>query len=391
MTLPSPLGLNPFGAGSTVERVHALLRRLHGEGGYPTDDDSNWSRELEAYATALATGGAMIERAGQQGFVSLATDMLDELEREVYLPNDAARDDQERQLRLAALERANAGADEAHVEASIRLLTDVTAEATSVLRTVVADEKTADAAIFLVALQLSLADYGSPYVRRAIGQLARRMLPARYGQPAVASGVEDPVVGTVGAIWAEATHLLDRDALRASRGGASAVTAPTHPPARLVDFGNLSKLRSRDLNEIQARLLACSVNGVHADVTTFGGMVGMDEVAFALSVANGATAEVDSSVDWRDRLVVVALAVDDTDIRPGQAADTSFNDAAVAAQTRALWYTGTGGASYELVLEANLVAQVNSGAPYGVRVINTTGGTRRVAGMLLGSTDLGKR
>lgn len=391
MTFPAPLGLDPFGQASTVERVTALLRRFHGVGGYPTDPASNWSRELEAYATPLATGRAAIERAGQQGFVSLATDCLDEWEREVYLPNDAARTMQERQMRLVALERANAGADEAHLEDALALVAGATVNALDVARTVVADEKTSDAAIFLIALQIATAQFGDPNVRRAAAQLARRMLPARYGQPSTSYAIEDPLVSQVGAVWASASYLLDRDAIRATRGGGLAPTTPTHPAARIVDFGNVSKLRSNDLNTIQARLLACSVDGVHADVTTFGGAVGMDSIAFALSVANGATAEVDASVDWRDRFVMVALVVDDTDIRPGQGADTSFNDPAVAAQTRTLWYTGTGGASYELVLEASLVLQVNSGSPFGVRVINSTGGTRRVAGMLLGSTDLGKR
>lgn len=391
MTLPSPLGLNPFGQGSTVERVHALLRRMYGVGGYPTDHESNWSRELEAYATMLAVGGASIERAGQQAFVSMATDCLDEWEREVFLPNDAARTIEQRQTRLVALEHANAGADLVHVEQSIEMVAGAPIDALSVLRTVIVDEKTSDDSIFLVALQLALSEFGDPWIRRAAAQLAFRMQPARYGNPSVSYQIEDAVIGQAGAVWASAAYLLDRDALRAARGGAPAVTAPTHPNARLVDFGNLSKLRARDLNAIQSRVLACGTNEGDPDTTSFGGAApGTDVISFAVDVANGATDEIDDSVDWRDRFVMVAVVASSTDIRPGQAGDTSFNDPATAPPTRRLWYTGTGGAAYALTLTVNLTLRVTSGTGE-LTILNTTGGAIRVAGTVIGSCDLGKR
>lgn len=384
MFFPAPIGANPLGASSTPERLRQTLSRMFGVGAYPPaeDETSAHQGELGAYATVASVGAQSIERAIAQAFVTSATELLEDWEREVYLPNDAARTVEERQKRLAAHERANAGAGYSNVLTALRTVAAVVTDIRHCTRQGVLDEKLTDDLAFQVAALIGSADFDSPAVRRAVARLLGRLLPARnYGQSGIPEA-EAALIVNDGAQWASASYQVDRDSLRNTGGP---VTAGVHAPSRVRNYGRLSKLRSADLNAIQDAILLAAAN---ASAPLQNTDPGADTIALAIQSLNGTTYELDTSVDWRDRLLLVEGRLSTSDIRPGAATDTALN---TATHVQSLVYTGAGGASYDATLmDANLKLRCNA-ADGRLQLVNSTGSTQYLVLVITGTQDLGKR
>lgn len=374
----------PFPDSPNPTRFHELLRRLQGIGGYSADPDSLRDNELAAQAVVMAEVSHAIDRAAQQGYPDLADELLEEWERIYRLPNDAARTVAERLERLAAAERATGGASEPRFSRAVRTVADDVADpivANSV--TMVNQDAAEKSLIFQPAVQISEAEFADPAIRRAVGDIAQRVLPARsWGQHGVPVPAESVVV-KLDAEWASVDHRLDRDGIRQQTATAYA----TRPGlARHRSYGPATRLRSTDLNEIQERMLLDSLSDDDGD--TYAAQVGADRVALSVEAALGTNA-VDASMDWRDRFVLVAACVHAADdIRPGQASDSGFS---TGDQHHGLWYTGTGGTGgYRFETITSLFLQVNA-TTGALEVENGTGATAYIVAILQASQDLGKR
>jgi hypothetical protein len=104
----------------------------------------------------------------------------------------------------------------------------------------------------------------------------------------------------------------------------------------------------------------------------------------AASVANAVTADVDTTDSWLDRVVVAWLAVSSSDLRPGQASDTTV----AASHHRVALYSGAGGREQQLGANGVYVRVGTSGA---LQVRNASGGTRYVTGWVEASFEVGCR
>lgn len=105
----------------------------------------------------------------------------------------------------------------------------------------------------------------------------------------------------------------------------------------------------------------------------------------AQSVANATTLTVDSTEDWKDRMVVAWIAVSSSDLRPGQASDTTI---AANAYQVAL-YSGEG--AREVQLGATSVYVLVQAGVGGLQIRNASGGTRYVTGWVEASFKTGCR
>lgn len=140
--------------------------------------------------------------------------------------------------------------------------------------------------------------------------------------------------------------------------------------------------------------------------------VGWSRRYFATSLANNAFITLDSSIDWRDRIVRACCRWSDSiDILPGHAGDTAANSTAAVTRAHVARYTGTGGHAtvgegldrgYHLVLIGDvLIGDVTSedtglclhaDATTGALTLrNKTANTLYVTGWVDGSFRLGLR
>ena len=170
-----PLAI-PLG-GVTPEAYLALLQRL-APGGYTTDPDDPWTRELEAYAHALWIGRVAIDRALAQAFQDRTTELLEEWERAYDLPNDAARTLLERQERLVAAELSTAGASAERLALALGRVAPL-AVAHANTREEIVKAAAIDRMIFHIGVQLDATEFDDPAVRRAAARVLRRVIPAR--------------------------------------------------------------------------------------------------------------------------------------------------------------------------------------------------------------------
>lgn len=102
------------------------------------------------------------------------------------------------------------------------------------------------------------------------------------------------------------------------------------------------------------------------------------------------TETIDTSEDWRDRVVYFHAISSSSDLRPYQVGDTGIN--VVASQHRGGWYTGPGGASYNRSIHATSEVTLQVNATTGaLEMVNSSAGTRYACGWLHASFKLGPR
>lgn len=320
---------SPFGAGfggQDPQSYLALLLRLMPDG-YSQDPDGPRVTELEAYATALWVGRIALDRAFAQVFPNRSTELLEEWEHAYGLPNDAARTIEQRQARLRAAELAVAGASRDRIEAALQAVAP-SASAVASKRTHIEASAALDEMIYQIGVQLDLDEWSDPAVRRGVARILRRMLPAHHhpvpgfrveNGTSGAPDTEGPLYVTEGATWG-GSQILGQTVLHRQSATTYAVREPTN---RYREYGPLVKLTADDLNALQDLTLMgpCTGAGVvdaYADAGT-----DMAIVHVATRVGAGVPLILDESIDWRDRYVLPVFHYSTSDIRPGQATDTT--------------------------------------------------------------------
>ena len=115
--------------------------------------------------------------------------------------------------------------------------------------------------------------------------------------------------------------------------------------ARFKLFGPLVRVPSAVLNRIQEAILDWKANGA---ANTMGANLDVDNLTHTqrrvhfsagLGAINPIPANLDNSIDWRDRVLDIVMWFDpDHDIRPGEVNDQVF----ALEHTVVSWYTGVG-------------------------------------------------
>ncbi len=385
MDFPVGIGDQALGAAAVAERFRAVLRRLQGRGAYTTEAGSVREAELLAAGTAAAVGAQIIDRAWKNSVPSQASELLSDWEEFFFLPNDAARTDDERRTRLRAIQHLMGRASWTDLQAVLRIVAQ-SATLHGNTRDMVVADAAPEEAIFAPLVTLDDVDYDDPKVRLFCALLLRRAVPARCCRLLHSRDVRRGVATGYEAIWNSVDARLGRDAI----GQQTAVARENnHPPARVVPYGPLSPLDGDELNLVQdgTLLVPASANRVEyntSDAKWF-------TKSFAASIAATSIATIDSGGlsggDWLSRLLVIELKYDATDIRPGQGADATINGGGTAA--RIYWFTGAGGeAGYEYNVDANIRLYVD--AALGELVVrNLSGGTLRVVAFVIASGVVG--
>lgn len=372
------LGISPLGDLSPEEELLETLLRLQGSG-YASGDDSARVRELLAIAEAFGASVATLEAVANGMFPQLAVEFLAEHEAGARLPNDAARTIEERQARHVALRAVRALPTAPSIEAALARL-GVTATMHRLTRAQVEAEGSEPEAIFQSALEL---DSWTPKVRATAEYMLRRMLPAWQMGQLCHHRPDEMLVSAVGATWngADEASTLGRGAIAGSGGSTTYYT----DVARLKHYAGLSRLNARDLNALQRHTLIAGCSSADNDLLVL--PAGGRFYFFAFSVAAGATVEVLTGADYRGRLARVTAFVSSSDVRPGQASDTVLNAVDNTASAFFLpWYTGTGGATYDLSLDGAVGYFRASSTD--IDFVSTAAGTRYVVGCIELSSDV---
>lgn len=368
-----------------------LLKRLLPDG-YSHDPDGPHMTELEAYATGLWVARAAIDRAVAQSFQDRTTELLEEWERAYDLPNDAARTLEQRQARLVAAERSTAGASRARVQAA---LTAIAPQALAVAssRAEVDASAAMDEMIHHIGVELDIAEWADPGVRRGIARVLRRMLPARThpvprwrgrvapdtdGAPASS---ESQLFVHEGASWG-GTEIIGRSVLERQVLSSYAV-GPT--ATRHREYAPLVRLDAADLNAIQDLTIMEGAAGA-GTVDSYPAAGHDQATVFVAQRANATTAvTLDNSIDWRERYVMSTFSHSTTDIRP------NFADTDMGASTVGLWSslagdaTGGGGVRWTFGTNLHLFADDTTGA---LTFYNATGSAVSIVGTMVASPRL---
>lgn len=310
MTLPTDLP-------EKMRRALAALRGL----GYSQLESSYVQRENHAHAHAAAMGSATLLRAWMEGTGRFSDQTLTEWEAVLGLPNDAPRTNLERAVRVQLVRAVPAA--EMSVDALESLLRIVAPSATVLTNT--AARLACDRPIvedhFACLCALSDADYDDGHVRGTVAEVMRRAAPFRCRQP---SDPDDMVATGYELRWGDVFSFFDRDAVRQTAELAAGAEAVDNLPesaryGRVVSYTQLTKLRSDDWNRLQDATLYARSN--QASGVTL--PVGQVRVVFAGSITASTSKIVDATADWRERMVLGAVAVSGSDLRPGGAADTT--------------------------------------------------------------------
>lgn len=363
--IPFDVGLGPVGDDSNAEKILQALLRLQGEGGYASDDDSARVKELAALALVLADGSSALEAIEWGMFPQYAEELLAEHERATRAPNDAARSLEERRARLVAHRAMVPNGSEVELGRALDFA-GVSGALDFVLRASVEMSASDDAAIFQSAMVLQ--DW-TPKVRRAAAAVLRRFLPAwQYGQ--LRHHLPEEMLVTDAALrWAE-SDLCGQSALYVAP---STAHVADRARSRVKSYAPGTRMNARDLNAIQSALLCAPLPGV--DNEALASSLGAARVIFfSASLATASTSQILTG-DFRHRYVRVLYSTSTTDIRPGQAGDTTS-----APWTEDLWATMTGVSSPNLrsVAGWNLTCSATE-----IGLSNTSGSTRRVFGCLI--------
>lgn len=358
-------GLQPLGAESAIDTFLKALSRLQGEG-LASNVGTIRHAELVAWATAFAIASRAIEAAATGVDPRTALELMPDWETTKHLVADALYDLDTRQRRLA-------------VSGNRRLFTNAglvaalaTLGVTASVVTALPDEtngtgvvRTGQHRAVVIARVLQ-----TPRTLALVRELLRRTAGADIGQKWRPFAGEE-VVTDVDARWSTAATVIGRSALAPGTTYSS-----SRGFARTRSYSPHARLAARDLNAMQRGSLISVANGAASSAVMV--LAGQQRLAFALSVANGASAQVAPAVF--DRLVRVTCRVgtSTTDFRPNSAGDTSFNTQSVVDR---VWCTGVSpaGSTYDITLAAGVLLR-SSGA--GITIENSSGGMRIVCGIL---------
>lgn len=391
MQFPIQLGLSAF-TGADETTFLELFKRLQGTGGYSEQDDSARIGELKAWAYVAAVASGAIDRAAAQIWPEYATELLDEWERTMRLRNSAARNDTERKLRIEAVHRASPR--KADIEAALAHMGISTATFLTNVRTDIYHGSGSypvsvypNEAIFQSAVVLSDADYDDAAKREGTLDVLEKVLPARAVGHMDDPKVDACVASSLGCNLQ--TGVLDRSVLWHDGGSMPLGHDNVRAPSRVKNFGPLSKLRAADLNRIQEAMLF----DVASDTETMGSaVIGGEWLAVSANLALG-NKTIDSSVDWRDRMIFFTGRVSTTDLRIG-GGDSIINN--TATRVSAMFYSGPGkatgsGTEWSGILNASPALHMWVNTTGDLRVYDGNGATLQyLVGMLFATPDLGE-
>lgn len=247
---------------------------------------------------------------------------------------------------------------------------------------VVQEDATAETVLQSVVL-IADEQYDTPKIAGNVDILAR-VLPSRALGAWMREGdLDEMLVTSITPKWG-GSEKLGRSAL-----GSSSPSQRDHvrTPARYRDYGPFSRLTAADLNATQdAALFRRDDRAVGTWTNAI--QIGAANRFFDFTVGNLATAEIDTSIDWRERLVFVALKfAAATDIRPGGAQGTLYGG---ATQRRVHLYTGTGGTgAYRKQIETTGVYVQADAATGALQIRNESGATIYGAGLVIATGHVG--
>jgi hypothetical protein len=228
--------------------------------------------------------------------------------------------------------------------------------------------------------------YETPAFARNVDILTR-LLPTRaLGSWTREGALEEMLVTNIAPEWGGASK-LGRSALGSK---SPSQRAHVRPPARFRDYGPYSRLTAEDLNAIQdAQLFR------RDDQETWTNAIqdGIAQRFFDFTVNATLTGTIDSSIDWRERFILVAIRYNNTaatDIRPGQAGQGNFNGNTFAALGYVHLYSGTGGAgSYRKLIPGSGIYVEIDAATGALKLNNTNLATATGAGIVIATGHLG--
>lgn len=364
----------------TAEDFYALLQRLYGSTYGSNIESSIFQRQLRSWAVLLAHGHDEIDRAFRQAFPDLSDALIEEWEHAYNLPNDSARTLAERQARVAAHERTQRGAARDDMQATLDTTGTTVAFITNRRDEVVA-AGSEDEAIFQSTLQLANEDFFDPIVRDAVETLFGNALPAKNVGALDRPGPGQSTCVEVGAQWASSTHYVGRDAI-----ARQVLTPRTEraPHDRVRNFGPGTRIDAADLNAIQETLLGAPLVG-HPNVLSYV-LTSPGIVTRWVATSTAGVHTIDSSIDWRDRIVVMCVQHSGVrNLRPGQADDDKYGVPDTSEYICV--YTGPGGYLGWDALGTTISIQSTVG---GVLQMNNVS-TRHIVGVVWGTEKLGMR
>lgn len=361
------------------EVFRRLVAALRGDG-YSSLVSSYVQRENFAHAHAAEMASSTVSRAFWETTGLYSFESLDEWEAALHLPNDAPRNAQQRAERIRVIRAIPAAqASTEKLELLLQLIAPSALLLANTEARIACDRGIAEDA-FQILCVLSDADFDDNHKRETCREFVRRAAPYRCGQ----HGHPRDLVATGHDLrWGDPLSFFDRDAIRQTTELAAGAEAYDNLPeacryCRVVPYAQLSKLRAADWNRIQdATLMGATTEKTGGAITA-----GQVRRMFACSVGASSTLVLDSSVDWRERMITGSIFVSASDARPGGAADTTAVDG-----SSVYMYSGAGGASFDQVYTTNQTLEVNA-ANGNLRLINGVAATRYYVGVLIGTEVL---
>lgn len=283
----------------TAEEFYAYLQRLYGRTYGAQAEDSVFQRQLRSWAVLLSTGREDIDRAFLNAFPDLADELVSDWENALNLPNDTARNLAQRQARIAAHERTQRGAARGDLQNTLDV-TNVLASFVANRRDEVLMAGSEDAAIFQTTLQLANEDFYDPILREAIETLYAQALPAKHIGALDRLGRDTSTVVETDATWNSTSRYVGRDAVGRQ---VSLTRSEFQPPARVRSYGPGSRIDARDLNRIQETIAGCALTK-QLGLTDYSAVAaGLDTYWFGADCPDGVPTQLDTSIDWRDRII----------------------------------------------------------------------------------------
>lgn len=272
-----------------------VLKKLHGDG-YSQDEDSAFVSELSGIAKIASLVGESLDAAVNNAFVSSAVEALGKLEALLYFPSAVGYSDSQRQARLRAFTQTVPKMVEARLNWAAEKFLGVTTGSTVSISAADAfnDHAAPRDATLLVHRREPDADEQEA---RTLDVILSRGLPGR----AIAGRV------SVG----DATYGASFERKSIATTPSVTPTAQSKSHVAPFDFYPGSLVDDAALREIQAMLCWKSV-GFDLDQSGQGRTI----LAIGL-IPNGATAVIDTSIDWSDRFIEVWGRYSSTDVRPG--------------------------------------------------------------------------
>lgn len=399
--MSSPFTNPPLGLGDdAVEHLANALADMMPGALSRDDDDPHWE-SLKAIATALVSLADQHEAVKRNIFPWRAVELLDEWEGYLGLTDDAERTTAQRQQRIKSAWLARAGAAVADIEQAL-LSYDPTPVAVFANKANALESQGApERLIFQTAIEIEDAVYDDREQRKAIARIMEQLTPAAKWFQSGVGNAEDALVTNNPSIWAGTSGVFGKNAAAFFNSATTPYTIPPTKteagdygggPSRLREFASYTKLRAGDINAIQDSLLVRPARGSGVLYPYNGTGGGQQTVVFAAELPNAAATTVDTSMNWRQRLVYAAACVSAADIRPGKSSDTIVGTTAGGRPADLVWMGPgdaapgfPGGYDWQLASNVHLYADSGSGS---LKIWNNTGATAYVVMWLSASETL---